>query len=56
LNEAPERYPRNLDRSPLVARVDLCGAMARLIDSKTDRRLPARHSAGFFLSGEFACC
>jgi hypothetical protein len=31
-NDAPERHRRFLDRSPLVARVDLCGAMARLID------------------------
>ena len=31
-NDAPERHRRFLDRSPLVARFDLCGAMARLID------------------------
>jgi hypothetical protein len=31
-NDAPERHRRFLDRSPLVARRDLCGAMARLID------------------------
>jgi hypothetical protein len=31
-NDAPERHRRNLDRSPLVARLDPCGAMARLID------------------------
>jgi hypothetical protein len=31
-NDAPERHCRNLDRSPLVASLDLCGAMARLID------------------------
>jgi len=31
-NDAPERHRRCFDRSPLVARLDLCGAMARLID------------------------
>ena len=31
-NEAPERYRCSQDRTPLVARLDLCGAMARLID------------------------
>jgi hypothetical protein len=31
-NDAPERHRRFLDRSLLVARLDLCGAMARLID------------------------
>jgi hypothetical protein len=30
-DDAPERHRRRLDRSPLVARIDLCGAMARLI-------------------------
>jgi hypothetical protein len=31
-HDAPERHRRSLDRSPLVARLDSCGAMARLID------------------------
>ena len=31
-HDAPERHRRSLDRRPLVAFVDLCGAMARLID------------------------
>ena len=31
-NDAPERHRRNDDRSPLVARLFFCGAMARLID------------------------
>jgi hypothetical protein len=31
-HEAPDRHRRSFDRSPLVARFDLRGAMARLID------------------------
>jgi hypothetical protein len=31
-DDVPERSFRNLDRPPVVASVDLCGAMARLID------------------------
>jgi hypothetical protein len=31
-NDEPGRHRRFLGRSPLVARIDLCGAMARLID------------------------
>jgi hypothetical protein len=31
-HDEPGRHRRNLGRSPLVARVELCGAMARLID------------------------
>jgi hypothetical protein len=31
-NDEPGRHRRNLDRSPVVARIGLCGAMARLID------------------------
>jgi hypothetical protein len=31
-HDEPGRHRRFLDRSPLVARFDLCGAMARLID------------------------
>jgi hypothetical protein len=30
-HDEPGRHRRFLDRSPLVASVDLCGAMARLI-------------------------
>jgi len=30
-NDSPERHRRLFDHSPLVAWVDLCGAMARLI-------------------------
>jgi hypothetical protein len=52
-NDAPERLRRRFDRPPLVARVHLCGAMARLIEQPNDHRLPARHPAGFFVSGEF---
>ena len=31
-HDEPGRYRCKLDRSPLVASIDLCGAMARLID------------------------
>jgi hypothetical protein len=31
-HEAPERHCRDEDRPPLVALVNSCGAMARLID------------------------
>jgi hypothetical protein len=47
LNGAPERQCCNLDRPPVVARRDACGAMARLIEQHNDRRLPARPTAGF---------
>jgi hypothetical protein len=30
-DDAPECHRRDLGRSPLVARIDSCGAMARLI-------------------------
>jgi hypothetical protein len=31
-HDEPDRHRCNFDRSPLVVRLDLCGAMARLID------------------------
>jgi len=48
----PERHPPDSMRASLVARPHACGAMARLIEQPSDRRLPARHSAGFFVPGE----
>jgi hypothetical protein len=47
----PERHFNRM-RAPLVARPSSCGAMARWIDTLNDHRLPARQTAGFFVSGE----
>jgi hypothetical protein len=50
-HDQPGCYRRFLDRPPLVvARREPCGAMARLIDYQNDHRLPARQTAGFFIS------
>jgi hypothetical protein len=50
--DQPERHPPDSMRASLVARPQPCGAMARLIEQPSDRRLPARRPAGFFVSGD----